>query len=186
MGKLLKQFLQGFFNFFDAGGRFKAYNHFSAPVDEKFGEVPFDVGAFGIFRVFLEQHLVHELSVGAVSESPEGGFALEPDKEGGSLGAVDVDFAELGELDVEVGGAELVYFGVAARSLCAELVAWEVQNAETLRGIFLVEGFKLIVLWRETAPGGRIDNQEHLAFVFGESNRLAVGIGYGHGVKTCL
>ena len=98
-------------------------------------------------------------------------------KRGGSLGAVDVDFAELGELDVEVGGAELVYFGVAVRSLCAELVAWEVQNAEALRGIFLVEGFKLIVLWRETAPGGRIDYQEHLAFVFGESNRLAVGIG---------
>ena len=107
-------------------------------------------------------------------------------KRGGSLGAVDVDFAELGELDVEVGGAELVYFGVAVRSLCAELVAWEVQNAETLRGIFLIEGFKLTVLWRETALGGRIDNQEHLAFVFGESNRLAVGIGYGHGVKTCL
>ena len=57
---------------------------------------------------------------------------LEPSIERQLILAIDLNLAKTGELRVETQGAELLNFLVGARSLCAELVAGEVENFKPL------------------------------------------------------
>ena len=81
--------------------------------------------------------------------------------------AVDLYFLELGKLSTKIQGAELMNFLLGAGSLLTKLVAGEVENLKTLVLILLVQGLQLFVLRSETATGGRVDNEQHLALVLG-------------------
>ena len=71
-------------------------------------------------------------------------------------------------MNIEVGCAELVNLLNGTWSLLPELVAGEVQNLESLTMIFLVQGLQVMVLRREAAASGGVDNKKDLALVGGE------------------
>jgi len=59
---------------------------------------------------------------------------------------VHVDLVELWELDVEVGGAELMDLLNGSRGLCTKLVTGEIEYFQTVTAIFLVKCLQLFVL----------------------------------------
>ena len=151
-----------------------AFQHSSVARDEELGEVPFDVGLLVVFGILPAQHAVHHLAALVVEvESRESLLRLQEGVERVLVGSVHLDFVELWELDVKVGGAEFVNLLDASGGLCAELVAGEVENLEALGAIFLVERLQFLVLGCEAATGGGVDNEQHLALVVGQRDVFA-------------
>ena len=72
-------------------------------------------------------------------ESAETLLALQESEEGRGFRAIDVNLIELFELDVEIGRAEIMDFGISARGLLSKLVAWEIKDFEPLPVVFLVK-----------------------------------------------
>ena len=85
-------------------------------------------------------------------------------------------FLKDGKGDVVGGGAERGYFLVRARLLLAELVAGEAGDDEALVLVFFVGGFERLVLGREAALGGDVDDEDDLALVCVERGVLAVDV----------
>jgi hypothetical protein len=92
-------------------------------------------------------------------------LVLQPLEHGIRRIAVDVDLAEHGKTDAVVELAELLDLVVGARVLAAELVAREAEDLKVgVRGFHVfVELFEALELWRETAFGGRVDDEDDLA-----------------------
>ena len=65
---------------------------------------------------------------------------------------------------------------VSPRLLLAELVGGEGEYREAPALILLVDRLHALVLRRETALAGGVDNQEHFPFVPGEINRLVLDV----------
>ena len=89
-----------------------------------------------------------------------------------------------------VDAAELLDIGVGSRLLVRELVAREAEDHETLRPELLMQLLQAVVLRSEAALARGVDDEQRLAGVVGERNRVAVvvdevkraeGIGCGHG-----
>ena len=76
---------------------------------------------------------------------------------------VDVNFAEQREGDAVGGAAEGLNLFFTARLLAEELVAGEPQHAEALGGKLLLQILELLILRRQAAFRGYIDDQQHLA-----------------------
>ena len=158
-------------------GGFETTHHVALAVDKELGEVPFDVGVLVVEAVLLAEHLV-EVGTDAVGgvESAEGCFALEPHIESSGTVAIDIDFGHLREGGVIGAGAEGVDILVAARGLGTKLVAGEVEQLEALVVILGVEVLQVLVLGSESALGGGVDYQHHLALERGKVYGVAVAI----------
>ena len=89
---------------------------------------------------------------------------------------VHLDFVEHRERDEVFAGAELFDFLVGARFLFAELVAREAEDNKTLAGIFVVGRLERLVLRREPAVRGDVDDENDLAFVGAQRGGLAVNV----------
>ena len=88
--------------------------------------------------------------------------------------AVDVDLLEHREGDPVGGRAERGDLLGAPGLLCAELVAGEAEDGETLVAVGLLESLEPFVLRGEPALGGNVDHQQRLAPVVAEGGRLAL------------
>ena len=84
------------------------------------------------------------------------------------VNAVHLNLVELRKPDVVIQCAELVYLLDAAWCLLAELVAREVKDFQTVGMVFLVQCLQFVILRCESAPGGGVHYQQHIAFVAGE------------------
>ena len=136
---------------------------------QELGEVPLDVTLLVIVGILLAQHLIHELAPLVVEvKAAEALLCFQIGEKGRLTGAVHVDFVKLRELDVEIGGAELMNLLNRAGSLLAELVAGEIEYFKAIGMVFLVECLQLIILVREATTGGCVHNQQHLALVVGK------------------
>jgi hypothetical protein len=100
------------------------------------------------------------------------------------LRAVDVDLREHREGDAVIELAELLDLLLAAWLLAAELVAREAEHLEALAVQLAVELLEALVLRREAALACRVDDQEHLALVARELDRLAVDVVDGDVVEA--
>ena len=69
---------------------------------------------------------------------------------------VHFNLVKLCELDVVVGGAELLDLCYCAGSLPSELVAREIQNLKSLLVILFIYCLQILVLWSESAASGSI------------------------------
>lgn len=70
-------------------------------------------------------------------------------------------FLETGKLGVVVVFAELVHHLVGAWARLGGLVAWEIEHLKTLRVVFLIQGFKVFILWGEFALCGCVDDEHY-------------------------
>ena len=111
------------------------------PIDQEFGEVPFDIGA-------CESVLLLGLQ-----ESVQRRFVIP----------VDIYLRELSECDIVSRPAELMDVVVAAGCLRCELVAGEVEYLETPVLVFSIDSLQPFVLGCETAAGGGIHYQKDLS-----------------------
>ena len=147
------------------GGLVTLY-HTTIATNEEFGEVPLNVGILIVVGIALTQHVVEQLAQIVVEvETAEWFLRLEIGVKGMLACSVYLDLIELWELNAEVGRAELLDFLNGARGLLAKLVAGEVENLQALGLVLLVQLFELFVLRGESATGGGVYNQQHLAFV---------------------
>src|SRR5439155_17834661 len=87
---------------------------------------------------------------------------------------VDVDLGHHREADVVSERAEAGDLFSVARLLCAELVAGEPDNGEAAVLVLAPERLQAGVLRSETAFAGGVDDQQHLAAIFGERRGRAV------------
>ena len=90
--------------------------------------------------------------------------------------AVHLDLVEHREGDEVFARAELFDFLVGARFLFAELVAREAEDDKTLVCIFVVGRLERLVLRREPAVRGDVDDENDLAFVGAQCGGLAVNV----------
>ena len=67
-----------------------------------------------------------------------------------------------------MNGAEFVDLIVTARCLSAKLVAWDVQDLQTLIMVILVELLDRSVLRSEAATCSSVDYQDYFSFIIGE------------------
>lgn len=104
-------------------------------VNQELGEVPLDAPAH-----------------------PTAFLGLEPGVERVGLVAVNFYFVKARESGLVVEAAEVIDFLSAARGLALELVAGKVQDGEALVAVAVVEGLQALVLGREAATGGGVDN----------------------------
>jgi len=81
------------------------------------------------------------------------------------------------ELHAEAHLAELGDLGVRARLLRAELVGREANHRQALVGVSLVELLQAVVLRRQAALRGGVDQQHHLAAEVGQLAARAVVAG---------
>jgi len=88
--------------------------------------------------------------------------------------AIDVDLGEHREGDAVVLFAEGADLGLAALFLSAELVAREAEHHQALVGVAALQLFEALVLRREAAGAGGIDDQERLAAIAVQVDGLAV------------
>lgn len=89
---------------------------------------------------------------------------------------IDIDLAHDGERDAVVDLAELLDLVVGARLLARKLVAGEAEDDEVVAVLLADRGVQLLearVLARQTAVGGRVDDEDDLAFVVGEGDFVA-------------
>lgn len=127
-------------------------DHLALPVDQEFGEIPFD----------------------RLGPQNAGRFVLEPGVERMGVVAVDIDFGEEREGHIETGLAKLADgFGIA-RFLRTELVARKAENNKTPVLEAPVEFFEAGVLWREAALAGGIDDEQDVAAIGVEALLIAV------------
>ena len=98
--------------------------------------------------------------------------------------AVHFNFIEERKSHIVFGGAELFDLRVRAGFLPAKLVARKAENDEALIFVFLINGFEIFVLRRETAFGCDVDNQYHLALAGAERGVLAVNVFDGDVINT--
>jgi hypothetical protein len=151
-GGLSQQLLDIARNLLRLGLRRIALHHLAIAPDQELGEVPLDpLGA---------QH------------ARRFGFQVLP--QWVRLVAVDVDLGEHREAHAVVLFAEGADLFLRARLLAAELVAGEAQHFEAAVVQFAVQGFESLVLRREAAFAGGVDDEEGLAAVLREVDRLAV------------
>jgi hypothetical protein len=116
-------------------------------VDEELLEVPRDVGAVT-------------------------GLRLEPGVQLARPLAVDLDLREQREGAVVLRGRELEDLGVGARLLCTELVAREAQDGEAPVLVVFVERTQTCVLRGEASSARDVDDEQDLAGVFAEVDRV--------------
>ena len=137
-----------------------------------------EVGRLGVRRVPLDHAAVatdeelREVPLDPVAEQAAL-LALEPREERVGVGAVDVDLGEHREGDAVVDLAELLDLGLGAGLLAPELVAGEAEDDEALVAQLLVERLQPLVLGREAARAGGVDDEDDLAGVLGEVALLA-------------
>ena len=82
---------------------------------------------------------------------------------------VHVDLVEHGEADPVVLLAESTDLVRRAGLLLAELVAGKAENLQALFLQVVIKRFQSLVLRRETALAGGVNNQQHLAFKISQS-----------------
>ena len=87
--------------------------------------------------------------------------------------AVDVDFFHHRKSDAVVFLAERTDFGIAARVLCAELVAGKPQNRQSALALGVVQLFLAGELRCEAAGTRGVDDQNNLAAVIRQAYRRA-------------
>lgn len=151
-------------------------HHTAIAVDEKLGKVPLNVGTAVVEAVLGTKHLVKPCSkrVGGV-EALESSLALEPLPHGRNAVAIDVHLGHLHKRDTVGASAEGMNVGIAARGLCAKLVARKVNNFKSTTLKAVVDLLQGLVLWRKTALCGSVDHQHHFATQGRHVERLAIG-----------
>ena len=100
--------------------------------------------------------------------------------------AVDIGLLHLRECGVKVHRAEFMNLIIASRCLCAELVARDIQDLESLIMIILVQLFDRRILRGKAAAGRGVYDKDNLAFVFTEVELLALSGGNCVIVDHCL
>jgi len=88
--------------------------------------------------------------------------------------AIHVDLGEHREADLVSERAEAGDFRRVARFLRAELVAREAEDDEAARAVLPVKLLEPLVLRREAALAGGVDDEYHLPLVVGEGLLVAV------------
>ena len=131
-------------------GRGVAPDHLARPVDQEFGEIPFDRRAeqarFLVLQI-VEQRM--------------------------RVAAVDVDLGEHRKRHVILAFAERLDLLGVARLLRAELVAGKAEHRKAARRKFALQLLEALVLRREPAGARGVDDQEHLTLKPLERNLLA-------------
>ena len=100
--------------------------------------------------------------------------------------AIDADFLEQRKLDTVVGGAKSSNIVRATRLLAGEIVAREAKNLQATLAIALKEAFQTRVLRRESALGGQVDNQQHLALEAGKRSVHPIQVFQGYVVQGLI
>src|SRR5271170_4434132 len=132
-------------------GRRVALNNVALLVDQELSEVPLD-GVAQQAALLALQKLVERVSVVAIH----------------------FDFGEQREVDAIIQLAEFLDLIVISGLLMAELVAREGQQLEALVLVLRIQLLQTVVLRREAALAGSIDDQQDLAFVGAELLVFAV------------
>lgn len=104
-------------------------------------------------------------------------LGLEPLVQRSSAVAVDLNLLHDGEADAVVDLAKVLDLVVRSGLLATKLVAREAKDGEVVAVLLLerlVQLLKTLVLRSEAAFGSRVDNQDDLALVVGESDLLAL------------
>ncbi len=76
--------------------------------------------------------------------------------------------------DRKIGSTERGDLVVATRFLVGKIVRWKAKHDEALITISLVEFFQSVILRREAAFGGHIDDQDHSPGVLVERGRVVL------------
>src|SRR5262249_27202007 len=113
-----------------------------------------------------------EIPLYAIAQQPAL-LLLEPDIEWVGVAAVDLDLGEQRKRDPIGALAECRDLRIRPRLLMAELVAWEGEDFKAARPELFAEILQALVLRREPAFRGDIDDQKHLAAEVGEMALLA-------------
>ena len=74
------------------------------------------------------------------------------------MAAIHVDLGEQGKGDAEIVFAKSAYFRIRPWFLVAELIAGKTQHYQALLPELAVQRFEPLVLRRETAGAGRVDD----------------------------
>ena len=111
--------------------------------------------------------------------SCEAFLLLEVFEEGVGVVAVDFHFLETGEFSAVIQFAEVMYRLVGARGLLSKLVAGEVEDGESLSMVLLIEFFQFLILWSESALGGRVDDEYHFVGILLKRHGAAFPVFYG-------
>ncbi len=122
-----------------------ALHHLAILVDQKLGEIPLD-GIAEQAALFAFQKFVERMFVSTV----------------------DIDLGEQRKIDPIIDLAKRLDLVVIAGLLMSKLVAGEGKRFETALLVFCVEFLQALVLRREAAFAGRVDNQQDFAFVGGK------------------
>src|SRR4051794_18112785 len=115
--------------------------HFARTIDEEFGKIPFDRRTKQA-RLRSLQMFVKRMGVAAIH----------------------IDLREHREGDVIVVDAKLLDLPGVAWFLPAELIAWKSEDGKASWREFAMQHFQTLVLRRETAGAGRVDDQQNLTF----------------------
>ena len=163
IGFMLQQLRDLGVDLFRCRGGVEALHDVAVAVDQELGEVPLDIaGGLGAGEIVLLQQ---------VAQAGDGDFGgvvlraggLEKDVDGVGARAVHLDLGELVEGGVVLERAEGVDLVVAAGRLVPELVAGEVEDLEPGGVVLGVELLQPLVLRREAAARGGVDDEQDLA-----------------------
>ena len=168
------QILDRFFDLYHIGGRLKARDEISFTIDQEFREIPFDLVVVLEIRIHLRQHAAHEFAGLGVSKSLEFAYFFQPPVQRNGIISIDIDLGELRESDAETAGAESMDLFLGTRCLCSELVAWEIQDLETLFMISIIQFLQRLILRSETALRRCIDDENDFAFTVRKRNIAAI------------
>lgn len=141
-------------NLFRCGTGSISFDDLSLPINEKFGEIPGNVGAAVV--------------VGLRSLEPVIQFT-------GPI-TVDLDLGEHGEVGIVPGCCEFEYFGIGTWLLGAELVTGKPEHCDPAG---FVQCTQTCVLWGEASLRGEIDDKQ--CFVAEISERLGLAGNGFHG-----
>jgi len=127
----------------DAVGGSEPIDDFALPIDQEFGEVPFDC-------------------LGAEKSWCSG---LEVFVERMGVGPIDIAFREHGKGDIEVAGAELGNVLVGTGLLSAKLITRKAHHHQTAVLVLEIQVFQVPVLRGKAALTGDIDDQQHFPLI---------------------
>ena len=171
----LQLFLYRLFQLGRLGGRLKTAHDLAFAVNQELCEVPLDVGLRCVIGICLGEHLVQQFGERMLGcEAGKASLARQPFVDGMGILAVHFNLRHQGEGDAMILAAKLLDLLVGTGFLMPELVARETDDDQSAVLVLLIEGFQSVVLRREAALRGCVDNEEHLAFVVGKAHFLAL------------
>ena len=147
-------------------------------INEELRKVPLDIRLVAELLVVHLGELFEHGVFDALSEALERLFRRKIGEQRIGGLAVDVDLFKLRELRAEFQCAERMDLVLAAGRLIGKLVAGEIEDLKALVPKLPIHCFERIVVRRKPAAGRRVDDQKHLALVFGKTDVVTFSVLY--------